>query len=203
MFFWFFLISVALHRCLCIWKCSHLSQTLWTDFGKGSLSPMGEACGGMLWPQVEWCRGVWLHQFQGHRDVSLIQFTGVHSIDNCMVFGKCYSVCSGNKGILSPQWHLQVQFPRTTADSSGDESWWYTYTQLWGPAARGMCSGRGWLQMYVVVAANAGSLGWGQLWAHWLVTCTAVPALSHRGHMAVEAADGDQAGCVQGHSWRV
>lgn len=140
---------------------------------------------------------------QGRRDVSLTQFTGVHSIDNRMVFGKCYSVCSGNKGILSPQWHLQVQFLRTAAGSSGDESWWCTYTRLWGPAARGMCSGWGWLQKYVVVEANAGSLGSGHLWTHWLVTCTAVPAPSHCGHTAVEAANGDQAECVQGHSWRV
>ena len=34
-----------LHRCLCIWRNSHIFQTLWTDFNKERLSPVD---GGIL-----------------------------------------------------------------------------------------------------------------------------------------------------------
>lgn len=42
-FSWFFLIPVALHRCLYIWRTSNLFQNLWTDLSKKCLSPEAHA----------------------------------------------------------------------------------------------------------------------------------------------------------------
>ena len=39
LFLWFFMISIAWCRCLHLWRSSHLFQTLWADFGKGTPSP--------------------------------------------------------------------------------------------------------------------------------------------------------------------
>ena len=70
MFPWFFLIPIALHRCLCIWRSSHLFQTLWTDFSKEKPSPVGVgmlecamALGLVVWGAK--CRGKWWLWVQG------------------------------------------------------------------------------------------------------------------------------------------
>ena len=50
--------SWSLKPCVgvCIWTHGRLSQTLWSDCGKGRLLPADGACWGVLWPQVELCR---------------------------------------------------------------------------------------------------------------------------------------------------
>ena len=51
MFPWMFVISIAYHRCLHIWRSSHLFQTLLTERkGKERPSPVGGAYWSILWP---------------------------------------------------------------------------------------------------------------------------------------------------------
>lgn len=71
MFPWFFVILVALCRCLCIWRSSPLFQTLWADFSKGRLLP---ASGGTL---ECWVKG-W-HRVQGE--------------NLCNLQGDCGEIC--------------------------------------------------------------------------------------------------------------
>ena len=62
MFPWFFMIPIAMHRCLCIWRSSHLFQSLWSDYSKKRHSSVGGdilgqsltwlQCGEVLWLQV-------------------------------------------------------------------------------------------------------------------------------------------------------
>lgn len=71
MFPWFFVILVALCRCLCIWRNSPLLQTLWAEFSKGGLLP---AVGGTLGC---WVKG-W-HRVQGE--------------NLCNLQGDCAEIC--------------------------------------------------------------------------------------------------------------
>ena len=74
---WFFVILVALCRCLCIWRSSPLFQTLWADFSKGRLLPAG---GGTL---ECWIKG-W-HRVQGENLYNLQGDCG----EICWTAGHC------------------------------------------------------------------------------------------------------------------
>lgn len=94
MFPWVFVISIVLCSCLLIWRGSHLFQTLWVDFSKGWLLPVGGARWNMPCSESDGagCQGqgrvATLERGGGGTGGSLTQSTGVCSINTFMVFGE-------------------------------------------------------------------------------------------------------------------
>lgn len=86
------MVPVALHMYVYIWRSSYFFQTLWTDFDKGSLSPVGgdllDHVTLILVVQGAKCGGMCQYQVQQGHDVSLVQTAEVHYVGNCVVLGK-------------------------------------------------------------------------------------------------------------------
>ena len=92
MFPWYFVIPVALCRCLCMWRSSYPFPTLWINFSKGRFSPAG---GAMLEHTVTLslvvqgakCRSMWQHWVWRWRGGSFAQVIRVHSTNSCVFLG--------------------------------------------------------------------------------------------------------------------
>lgn len=115
MFLWFFMISVALCRCLHIWS-SHLFQTLVSLVG-GTLEHAVTPNLVLKCTKLE--EIVVPTSLEGH-DVLLAQATGVHNIDTCVEFGE-------NSGSL--QWLQELlessSVPLGPAARAHGKEWWW------------------------------------------------------------------------------
>ena len=136
MFPWNFVIHVAMHKCLQIWRSSCLFQTLWTFLvwenfhlqvgahwsvlDPGSSGAGHQVCGGVvtLGPGTVWWMfgsGHWgSQQWQLYSPWQALQWL---------------------QGFWGPQHLLQFQWLRTRAGSSSNRSWRYSHTHFQGPGA--------------------------------------------------------------------
>lgn len=161
---WFFMIHLALHRCLCIWRSSHLFQILWTDLSKGRPSPVGES---MLECAVALCLVV-----QSAKSESKWWLWVPRYVVSCwlrQLGSTTLTVWFLARAVRGLQWlqrlagSLAVPLglaARTRAGSNGGQSWWYAHAWLQGPTV-------GASVMVGTCCRNTHSgRGQGQLWAH-------------------------------------